>query len=86
MIYEDRVILDNPATQYFHQPITPDNLASHPKNPSICKFMIQLARFDELGSGVINIHKSIVAADKDIREMTKKHNEFLKELGLPQLP
>jgi len=57
MIYEDRVILDNPATQYFHQPITPDNLASHPKNPSICKFMIQLGRFDKLGSGVINIHK-----------------------------
>ena len=26
-------------------------------NPSICKFMIQLGRFDELGSGVINIHK-----------------------------
>ncbi|NBD38675.1 MAG: type I restriction-modification system subunit M [Verrucomicrobia bacterium] len=31
-------------------------------------------------------HKSIVAADKDIREMTKKHNTFLKELGLPALP
>jgi type I restriction enzyme M protein len=31
-------------------------------------------------------HKSIVAADKDIREMTKKHNAFLKELGLPLLP
>ena len=61
MIYEDRVILDNPATQYFHQPITPDNLASHPKNPSICKFMIQLGRFDELGSGVINIHKYLPA-------------------------
>lgn len=51
----------NPSTQYFHQPITPDNLASHPKNPSICKFMIQLGRFDELGSGVINIHKYLPA-------------------------
>jgi ATP-dependent DNA helicase RecG len=61
MIYEDRVVLDNPSTQYFHQPITPDNLASHPKNPSICKFMIQLGRFDELGSGVINIHKYLPA-------------------------
>lgn len=30
-------------------------------------------------------HTSIVAADKDIREMTKKHNAFLKELGLPEL-
>jgi type I restriction enzyme M protein len=31
-------------------------------------------------------HEAIVAADKDIHEMTKKHNEFLKELGLPLLP
>jgi type I restriction enzyme M protein len=31
-------------------------------------------------------HQSIVAADKDIREMTAKHNAFLKELGLPPLP
>ncbi|WPJ95228.1 type I restriction-modification system subunit M [Coraliomargarita algicola] len=31
-------------------------------------------------------HKSIVDADKDIHELTKKHNAFLKELGLPLLP
>lgn len=31
-------------------------------------------------------HKSIVTADKDITTMTKKHNAFLKELGLPLLP
>ncbi|MEC5126652.1 type I restriction-modification system subunit M [Verrucomicrobiales bacterium BCK34] len=31
-------------------------------------------------------HGEIVSADKDIRTMTAKHNEFLKELGLPPLP
>lgn len=31
-------------------------------------------------------HAAIVTADKSVREMTKKHNEFLKELGLPPLP
>ena len=31
-------------------------------------------------------HDAIVAADKDIRTMTAKHNEFLKQLGLPELP
>lgn len=31
-------------------------------------------------------HQKIIAADKDIREMTAKHNAFLKELGLPLLP
>ncbi len=31
-------------------------------------------------------HKAIVEADNDIRKMTKKHNDYLKELGLPLLP
>ena len=57
IIYKDRVVLDNPSIQYFHRPLTPDNLKSHPKNPTLCQFLIQLGLFDELGSGVINIHK-----------------------------
>ena len=35
---------------------------------------------------LVQTHKAIVAADNEIREMTAKHNEFLKELGLPLLP
>lgn len=31
-------------------------------------------------------HNAIITADKDIRTMTAKHNEFLKQLGLPPLP
>jgi len=31
-------------------------------------------------------HKAITAADNDIRKMTAKHNEFLKELNLPLIP
>ena len=31
-------------------------------------------------------HNAIVAADQNIREMTSKHNQFLKELGLAPLP
>lgn len=31
-------------------------------------------------------HKAIVAADEQIRKMTAKHNEYLKELGLALLP
>lgn len=57
VIYKDRVLLDNPSTQYFHRPITPENLKSHPKNPTLCQFLIQLGLFDELGSGVLNINK-----------------------------
>lgn len=57
MIYRDKVILDNPCTQHHFGKITPQNLRPFSKNPTICKFMIQLGRFDQLGSGVTNINK-----------------------------
>ena len=57
MIYKDKVIFDNPCTQHFFGEITPKNLNPYSHNPTICKFMIQLGRFDELGSGVRNINK-----------------------------
>jgi len=53
----DRVELENPNVAHFFGRITPDNVRPFPKNPSICKLMIQLGRFDELGSGVINVHR-----------------------------
>ena len=57
IIYKDRVILENPSVQHHFEEITPENVKPFPKNPSICKFMIQLGRFDELGSGVLNINR-----------------------------
>ena len=57
IIYRDSVILDNPSVQHHFGEITPENLKPFSKNPIICKFMIQLGRFDELGSGVTNIYK-----------------------------
>lgn len=32
------------------------------------------------------VHASLVEIDKRVKEATAKHNEFLKELGLPLLP
>jgi type I restriction enzyme M protein len=31
-------------------------------------------------------HKELVKIEKEIEKATKKHNQFLKELGLPPLP
>jgi type I restriction enzyme M protein len=31
-------------------------------------------------------HKELVEVEQQIRDSTAKHNEFLKELGLPPLP
>jgi ATP-dependent DNA helicase RecG len=57
MIYKDKVIFDNPCTRHHFGEITLENLRPYSHNPVICKFMIQLGRFDELGSGVRNINK-----------------------------
>ena len=57
IIYKDQVILDNPTVQHHFEEITPANLRPFSKNPTLAKFMIQLGRFDELGSGVTNINK-----------------------------
>jgi ATP-dependent DNA helicase RecG len=74
IIYKNRVLLDNPCTQHHFGEITPENLRPFSKNPSICKFMIQLGRFDELGSGVTNIYKYLPhytpGATPDFKETT----------------
>jgi len=57
MIYRDKVVLDNPCSPHHFGEITPQNLRPYAKNPTLCKFMIQLGRFDQLGSGVTNINK-----------------------------
>ena len=59
IIYKDRVVMDNPSVQHHFEEITPENVKPFPKNPTICKFMIQLGRFDELGSGVMNINRVV---------------------------
>lgn len=56
-LHRDKVVLDNPCTLHHFGEITPQNLRPYSENPTICKFMIQLGRFDQLGSGVTNINK-----------------------------
>ena len=63
IIYKDKIILDNPCTLHYVGRITPENLVPYARNPVICRFMIQLGRFDQLGSGgspiFINICRSM---------------------------
>ena len=42
MIYTDRVEFKNPNVPHYHGRIDPGNFTPFPKNPTICKFMIQL--------------------------------------------
>ncbi len=36
--------------------------------------------------GLAAVHKQLVAIEKEIVKAKDKHNQFLKELGLPLLP
>jgi ATP-dependent DNA helicase RecG len=57
VITKSAVIAENANVPNGEGPINVNNFKSYPKNPVIAKFFMQLGRFDELGSGVLNINK-----------------------------
>jgi len=57
VIYRDRVEFKNPNIPHGRGPIDPAHFTPYPKNPTLCKFLIQLGRYEELGSGVNNVTK-----------------------------
>ncbi len=57
VIYKDKVLLSNPCTPYYMGVITPENLKPFARNPVICQFLIQLGRFERIGSGVTNLNR-----------------------------
>lgn len=59
IIYRDRVETENANNPHGEGPLSPTNFSPFPKNPSIAKFFMQLGRFDELGSGILNVNKYI---------------------------
>ncbi|MFK5973199.1 MAG: hypothetical protein QM485_07950 [Flavobacteriaceae bacterium] len=61
IIYRDRVETENANNQHGEGVLSPTNFSPFPKNPSIAKFFMQLGRFDELGSGILNVNKYIKA-------------------------
>jgi ATP-dependent DNA helicase RecG len=65
MIYRDRVEFRNPNVAHYHGRIEPGRFTPFPKNPTICKFMIQIGRYEELGSGVrkVNLYLPHYAPD-----------------------
>ena len=61
IIYGDRVETVNANNPHGEGLLSPTNFSPFPKNPSIAKFFMQLGRFDELGSGILNVNKYIKA-------------------------
>ena len=56
-IYNDRVEFKNPNIPHYWGRIDPEHFTPFAKNPTICKFLSQLGRYEELGSGVRNVTK-----------------------------
>ena len=56
-IYTDRVEFKNPNVPHCRGRIDPLHFTPFPKNPTICRFMSQMGRYEELGSGVRNVTK-----------------------------
>jgi ATP-dependent DNA helicase RecG len=54
-IYTDRVEFRNPNVPHYRGRIDPLHFTPFPKNPTICRFMSQMGRYEELGSGVRNV-------------------------------
>jgi len=57
VITKSAVITENANVPNGEGPINVNNFKPFPKNPVIAKFFMQMGRFDELGSGILNINK-----------------------------
>jgi ATP-dependent DNA helicase RecG len=56
-VYADRVEFRNPNVPHYFGRIDPNRFTPFPKNPTICKFMLQMGRYEELGSGVRRVNQ-----------------------------
>ena len=61
VISKTAVITENANIANGIGPISVYNFKPFPKNPTIAKFFMQLGRFDELGSGILNINRYLKA-------------------------
>lgn len=61
VITKTNVITENTNVPNGEGPISVNDFKPFPKNPTIAKFFMQLGRFEELGSGVLNINRYLKA-------------------------
>jgi ATP-dependent DNA helicase RecG len=85
VILRDRLISVNANNPHGEGPIDPHNFAPFPKNPTIAKFFIQLGRVDELGSGVLNVHRLIKEYGGKGNVLFTEGNPFTLEIPLPNI-
>ena len=57
IIYRDKVVFSNPNIPHGRGIIDPKHFTPFSKNPTICKFMLQTGRIEEVGSDIRNVSK-----------------------------
>ncbi len=67
IIYRDKVVFTNPNIPHGRGRIDPRRFTPFSKNPTICKFMLQTGRVEEVGSGVRNVTKYLPLYARDGR-------------------
>ncbi|PIU90422.1 MAG: hypothetical protein COZ06_02820 [Armatimonadetes bacterium CG_4_10_14_3_um_filter_66_18] len=56
-IFRDKVVFRNPHVPHLRGRLDPKRFTPFPKNPTLCRFMLQRGRYEEAGSGVYNVTK-----------------------------
>lgn len=64
--------------------VSMEEVEKHDFNLNISRYVSTAATEEEIDLGAV--HADLVALDQKIKAATQRHNEFLKELGLPLLP
>ena len=72
-IFKDKIVFKNPNNPRQHGIIDPKNFTPYAKNPTISKFMLQMGRVEEIGSGMKNVYKYLPLFKKDA------HVEFIDD-------
>ncbi len=66
-IFENKIVFRNPNNPKQHGIIDPNNFTPYAKNPVISKFMLQMGRVEEVGSGMKNVYKYLPLFKKNAK-------------------
>lgn len=64
-IFKNKIVFNNANNPRQHGIINPENFTPYAKNPTISKFMLQLGRVEEVGSGMKNVYKYLPEFSKN---------------------
>lgn len=77
-------IIDDRTKKCYSRKVSMEEIEANDFNLNISRYVSTAKPEEEIDLGAVN--KELVALEEKVMAATNKHNEFLKELGLPPLP